>query len=94
MCARLIPSGCAVVRLPAEPLLGSADIQSLADLGNSYEVGADHAPCAHNEGCHPPTRGRDTRADCAAVAHLDAAGGAAEKTIRHLVLVTRPMALA
>ena len=31
-------------RAPAdEPLIGSADIQSLADLGNSYEVVRDHA---------------------------------------------------
>ena len=29
-------SGCTAARRPDEALLGSADIQSLADLGNSY----------------------------------------------------------
>ena len=31
-------SGCGAARRPEEALLGSADIQSLADLGNSFEV--------------------------------------------------------
>ena len=37
-CVSSIPNGCAVARLPDEPFVGSGDIQSLADLGNSYEV--------------------------------------------------------
>ena len=37
-CASSTTSGCAAARRPDEPLIGSADIQSLADLGNSFEV--------------------------------------------------------
>ena len=33
-----MPNGCAAARAADEPFVGSADIQSLADLGNSYEV--------------------------------------------------------
>ena len=33
-----MPSGCAVARLTMSHLVGSGDIQSLADLGNSFEV--------------------------------------------------------
>jgi hypothetical protein len=33
-----MPNGCAGAPPPDEPLIGSADIQSLADLGNSLEV--------------------------------------------------------
>ena len=37
--ARIRPtSGCAAAPRPDEPLIGSGDIQSLADLGNSFEV--------------------------------------------------------
>ena len=34
-CASSTPNGCAAAD---EPFVGSGDIQSLADLGNSYEV--------------------------------------------------------
>ena len=42
--ARVRPEVAAARRRPAdEPLIGSADIQSLADLGNSFESGQGHA---------------------------------------------------
>ena len=37
-CASLTRNGCAVERSADEPLVGSADLQSLADLGNSFEI--------------------------------------------------------
>ena len=61
-----------------EPLVGSADIQSLADLGNSYEVVRTMRIAPDHEAGRPPARGRDTAADCAAAAHRDAAGRTAE----------------
>jgi hypothetical protein len=42
MCGSSTASGCAA-RAPASSFVGSADIQSLADLGNSFEVVARHA---------------------------------------------------
>ena len=54
-----IANGCAVTRRQ-EPLVGSADVQSLADMGNSFE-GAQDARCAGHEGRHRPARGRYCR---------------------------------
>ena len=71
-----------------EPFVGSADIQSLADLGNSYEVVRTMRIAPITRDGHPPARGRDTGADRAAVAHHDAAGRTAEKAVRHVVLGT------
>ncbi len=50
-CASSMPNGCAAARTAGEPLVGSADIQSLADLGNSFEVVEAHAARAGYEGC-------------------------------------------
>ena len=42
-----------------EPLVGSADIQSLADLGNSYEVVRAMRLSPIHAGCDRPARGSD-----------------------------------
>ena len=59
---------------PNEPLVGSGDIQSLADLGNSFEVVRNDAHRTFYQGNNSPARGRDTCADSAAVTHHDAVG--------------------
>ena len=72
-----------------EPLVGSADLQSLADLGNSYEVVRTHAHRADHARRRRPPRRRDTRSDRAADAHDDAAGRARENAVRNTVLEGR-----
>src|SRR4029434_3105192 len=49
-----------------EPLVGSADIQALADLANSFEVvrSADDASRTDYEGRNPSPDSRNARADC------------------------------
>ena len=42
------------------------------------------------QGGHPPARGRDTRAGCAAGTHHDAAGRTVETAVGHLVLGNLP----
>ena len=66
-----------------EPLVGSADIQSLADLANSFEVVRTMriAPVTRE------ARGRDTCAGCAAGPHHDVARRTAENAVRYIVLV-------
>ena len=49
-----------------EPLVGSADIQSLSDMANTF----DDANRTDYEGRHPSPASRDSRADCAAGANL------------------------
>ena len=48
-----------------EPMLGSGDIQSLADLGNSFAVDPGHARRAgHEAGAVPARRRRRSRRSC------------------------------
>lgn len=68
-----------------DPFVGSADIQSLADLGNSYEVIRSML-----QGRHPPDRGRHTGADRVAGTDHDAAGRTAENAGRGGVLGSWP----
>ena len=69
-----------------EPLVGSGDIQSLADLNNSFEVVRTMGIAPVTKDGFPPARGGDTRAGRAAGAHHDAAGRTAEKAVWHIVL--------
>ena len=59
---------------PDEPLVGSADIQSLADLGNSFDSRPDHALHARDERDGPSARPVHARAARAARVDHDAAG--------------------
>ena len=52
-----------------EPLIGSADIQSLADLGNSFEVVRGMRHPADHQGYRVPACRYDTAADRAAAAY-------------------------
>ena len=70
-----------------EPLVGSGDIQSLADLGNSFEVVRTMQIAPITRDAIAPTGGRDFCADCAVVAHHDAARRTAENAARRIVLV-------
>ena len=70
-----------------EPLVGSADIQSLADLANSFEVVRTMQMAPITKRRHPSPGGRDTRTNCAAGTHHDVARRTAENAVRYIVLV-------
>ena len=70
-----------------EQLVGSGDIQSLADLANSVEVVRTMRLDACDKGGDPLSGRRDARAGRAARAHDDVAGRAAEDAARHPVLM-------
>ena len=61
-----------------EPLVGSADIQSLADLGNSFEISTQHERRADHVVCRGSTGYGDPVAHHSAVAHPHFARGAAQ----------------
>ena len=69
-----------------EALVGSGDIQSLADLVNSFEVVRTMGIAPVTREAMLPARGRDTGADRAAGAHHDVAGRPAQTADRHSVL--------
>ena len=71
---------------PDEPLVGSADIQSLADVGASYErVSAMNSSLGIQRG-GGATGGGHVRARLATRADDDANGRTGEEAVRHLVL--------
>ena len=72
-----------------EPLLGSGDIQSLADLGNSYEVVKEMQPGAlHHADC-AATGGDHAAARRAAAADYDPARGIARALIESRLLISQ-----
>ena len=70
-----------------EPLVGSGDIQSLADLANSFEVVRTMRIAPNYKRRFASPSGGDNRTSSAAGAHHDAARRTTEKVDRNIVLV-------
>ena len=83
-------NGCAAARRPDEPLVGSADIQSLADLGNSFEVVKEDAVGAVHHADRAATGGHHAAARAAADADDDFARGVARAAPQDRFLTQTP----